>query len=74
MGKINWPKEFTAGEFVVECGCPYPYWTTITYSGRGDPTKIRGIHHNELRDLEHCLSRMVAAIRRDLGDDAAEMD
>lgn len=57
--------EFKAGRFTVWVGDPHPMWTEIKVD---EPNPHRKhFHHNEIADLQFCLKRAKAHIRRTLG-------
>lgn len=55
-------KKFTAGVVTVEIEGPYPCRFTISH-----PEAI-SLLHNDLKDLEHCLSRARTWMRDMLGE------
>lgn len=60
-------KTFTAGEFTLEIGDPWPMWVVI----KTDRYELRSFKHSDLVDLKHVIERAIAeASRRCPGETA----
>lgn len=60
----------TAGKFELKVTGPYPVFASLLFEGE---VVVFGIHHSELRDLQHVVETAMRDARVRLGKDADQV-